>query len=285
MRGEFIMAGSSIGKAWSASLLVHSLAAVALCGAWSVRNENRTMDVAAIYIETGDGPGPLPAIVAMPLIEPQTDITFSPIQPAVYTEPINDTPIPAPVVVPQIALPNREPPITNHQPPSTTFFSIPAQGTSIVYVVDCSASMGLHGRLTRALREVETSLRQLPIGTKFQVIAYHRAAEPLRLANHSGLLTIDSESVSMALSALHQLRAEGGADHRRALRAALALHPEVIYFLTDEDDLTLSHVAEVTRDNANRACIHAICLVTPTSHPSPMEDLARQNRGRFRVVE
>src|SRR5262249_45183432 len=110
-------------------------------------------------------------------------------------------------------------------------------------------------------------------------------AEPLRIDNRSGLLTIDNESASLAISALRQLRAEGGADHRRALRAALTLQPEVIYFLTDEDDLTLPHVAEVTRDNANRTCIHTICLVTPTSHPSPMEVLARQNRGSFRVAE
>src|SRR5262245_18738289 len=114
------MAGSSVGKAWITSLLVHSLAAVALCGAWSVRNESRTIDVAAIYIETGDD-GPLPAIVAVPFNEPQSNIPFSPIEPAVYTEPINDSPKSAPVAVPHTA-PIHAPPTTNHQPPSTTFF-------------------------------------------------------------------------------------------------------------------------------------------------------------------
>jgi hypothetical protein len=162
----------------------------------------------------------------------------------------------------------------------TTFCGVPAIGTSIVFVIDRSASMGLGGRLERARREVAASLRRLPPGTRFQVIAYHRSVE---LLVGRGLAPASMDSVASALAALDRLIPEGGTDHSKALRAALALQPDVVCFLTDDDDLTPDQVREITRLNRSKASIHALCFIEAFGDSS-MPILAKQNRGVFRVV-
>jgi hypothetical protein len=168
---------------------------------------------------------------------------------------------------------------------ATQFFGVPATGKSVVYVLDRSASMGLAGRLERARRELATSLRRLPPSARFQVIAYNRSAEPVRMPGQFGLLPATPDAIEAVIAEVDRLPAEGGTDHAAALTAALGLGPEVIYFLTDEDDLEMRDVQAVTRRNHGRVCIHALCLVAPTSGETPMMALARNNRGMFRVVE
>jgi hypothetical protein len=168
---------------------------------------------------------------------------------------------------------------------ATAFFGVPAVGTTVVYVLDRSASMGLDGRLGRARRELAASLRRLPPAARFQVVAYNKAAEPLRLPGGLGLVPATPAAVADAVAAVERLPAEGGSDHLRALTAALALGPDVVFFLTDEDDLEVRDVQTVTRLNRGRVCIHARCLVPPAGGETPMSGLARDNKGTFKVVK
>jgi hypothetical protein len=164
----------------------------------------------------------------------------------------------------------------------TTFFSVAAQGKSVVYVIDRSSSIG-DERFDRAREQVIASLRQLPPDARFQVIAYDKNALPLRVGE-GGLAAATLANVEAAAAALAAMRTEGGTDHVRALRLALSLAPDVVFFLTDEDELTAKDVGEIKRLNHERASIHALCLVAPLAAETPMRDLARQNRGEFRVV-
>jgi hypothetical protein len=141
--------------------------------------------------------------------------------------------------------------------------------------------MGLEGRLERACAELQASLQRLPATARFQVIAYHRHAEELV---GSGLRPATSELIQSALVAVDRLKAEGGTDHTSALRTALALRPDVICFLTDDDELTPDQVREITRLNRAHSCIHALCFIQPLGESS-MPTLARLNRGEFRVIE
>jgi len=140
--------------------------------------------------------------------------------------------------------------------------------------------MGLGGRLDRARREVAASLRRLPPTARFQVIAYHRSAE---LLVGRGLVPAAADSVTAALASLDRLVPEGGTDHPKALRAALALQPDVICFLTDDDELTPDQVHEITRLNRSKSSIHALCFIEPFGDSS-MPILAKQKRGVFRVI-
>ena len=166
---------------------------------------------------------------------------------------------------------------------ATTFFSVAAAGKSVVYVIDRSSSMSIDGRFDRAREQVIASLRQLPPAARFQVIAYDKNAFTMRLAE-SGLAVATPANVETAAAALAAMAPEGATDHVRALKLALQLRPDVIYFLTDEDDLTAADVVQVTRFNGGKASIHALCLVAPSSADTPMRNLARRNRGEFRVV-
>src|SRR5262245_23290879 len=165
---------------------------------------------------------------------------------------------------------------------ATTFFDVPAVGKSVVYVIDRSATMNLDGRLDRARAQVVASLKRLPPDARFQVVAYDRRAVALPVGD-GGLAAATPANVAAAVAALEAMTAEGGTDHLAGLRRALLLQPDCIFFLTDEDDLTLADVWEAKRLNRKPACIHALCLVAPQGE-TPMRALARENGGVFRVV-
>lgn len=175
------------------------------------------------------------------------------------------------------------PPARDPAGPATSFFGVaaPAAVRSVVYVIDRSASMGANGRLARARREVVASLRRLPPTARFQVVAYNRAAEPLPPGE---LLPATPDAIAAAERALDALEAEGGDYHARALCRALAFAPDLIYFLTDADDLKPAEVAMVTRLNGQRVAIHAVCLSAARAD-GMMDRLARENRGQFQALK
>jgi hypothetical protein len=170
---------------------------------------------------------------------------------------------------------------------ATSFFQIAAMGQRIVYVIDRSSSMGETGALAVAKRELCASLDRLEADVRFQVIAYNRSAEPLRLNGQIGLLPATPDNKRQAGLLIDSLRAEGGTEHLTALRRALQLQPDVVFFLTDADALSDEEVRVVTRLNQGRTVIHAIELgPSPlTGRLTALELLARDNRGRYRRIK
>jgi von Willebrand factor type A domain len=170
-------------------------------------------------------------------------------------------------------------------PPS--FFQVPAHGQSIVFVIDRSVSMALNGGLAAAKRELLASLEQLPPTTRFQVILYNRAAVPLTVGGQTGLLPAGDDTRREVARVLAPVRGEGGTDHLQALKCALRLQPDVIFLVTDADDLTAEQVRLVTRLNGDHTIIHAIELRSRPSPPagSPLQVLAQNNRGNYRSVD
>ena len=158
---------------------------------------------------------------------------------------------------------------------------------SVVYVVDRSISMGFHGALARARREVLASLQRLGPATRFQVIAYNREAEPLRINGQSGLLVADANTIKQVAGVVSELRAAGPTDHGLALRRAIALHPDLIYFLTDADDVSLEDVKTVTRLADHRTLIHTIELngARKGRKDGPLHKLAVDNGGTHRRLD
>jgi hypothetical protein len=169
--------------------------------------------------------------------------------------------------------------------PATTFFAVPAQGRSIVYVIDRSGSMGQDSRLDLARREVLASLARLPESARFQIIAYNSYVEMPRGPRE--LLPATAENKERAARFLETLVAEGSTIHEKALDQALRLAPDVIYFLTDADDLKADEVRALTRLNRGRAAIHAIELNTTNRDRKdmPMHALPKLNRGQYQAVD
>jgi hypothetical protein len=172
------------------------------------------------------------------------------------------------------------------QQTGSPFFPVPAAARSVVYVIDRSGSMGEHGRLARARRELEASLSRLPESARFQVIVYNRQAEPLRIGGRADLVPATIENVSQASRLLRDLVPEGGTEHFAALRKALHLRPDVIFFLTDADDLNPADVRALTELNQGRTAIHVIemTLANRDRPDMPMHQLAHGNRGGYRAV-
>jgi hypothetical protein len=276
------------------SLVLHTGAAFAavLVALWPApvresvglpRIDARVMDVNLVLLAPPNveiaapsvAPAPLPKVAATPIpLPPPSPITD--IKPVANSEPVSP-----PAAVATEPGPRRPTPVSLPPGAVTEFCGVPAIGSSVVFVIDRSGTMGLSGRLERAKRELIASLNLLPPTARFQVIAYHRQAETQ--IPGSGLMPVSPETVLAATTAMEGLVPEGGTDHAKALRAALALQPDVICFLTDDDDLTAEQVREITRLNRGRASIHALCFVEPYGE-SAMPALARQNRGVFRIV-
>jgi hypothetical protein len=109
-------------------------------------------------------------------------------------------------------------------------------GQSIVYVLDCSGSMGEHGKLALARAALITTLSAQSEDARFQVIVYDGAARPL--VPGTSCVPATSANVQVAASKLATQQARGRSNHMEALLAAIRFNPDAILILTDMDGLT-----------------------------------------------
>ncbi len=169
---------------------------------------------------------------------------------------------------------------------TTSFFQVEARGQRIVYVIDFSASMGKNGALQAARRELLHSLRKLPEAGRFQIVTYNSQAQFL-LPRYPGWLAPTPEILEEAALALAKIPAEGRTEHAPALQKALSLQPDIVFFLTDADDLKQEHLRLANLLNRGRAVIHTIELTL--AHRDrigmPLQILARDNRGLYQAVD
>jgi hypothetical protein len=163
--------------------------------------------------------------------------------------------------------------------PTPTRLPVPLSVKSVVFVVDCSASMGQEDRLDIARRQLVALLKQMGSGTRFQVVFYSHS--PRRFAGE-GLIAVTDGMVAYLDQFMLRIEPEGENDHLAALRDAISLEPEMICLLTDADDLTLREVREITTVNRGRC---RICAVTIGSSPrEAMRQLTQANLGSCRDV-
>lgn len=211
-----------------------------------------------------------------------------PVAPALYPTPTED--MSPTLVAPGVGQSNPGPPGNGSgvgaAAPQVKLFQVAAPCQSVVFVLDCSISMGLHGGFETARREVLASVARLPAGTRFQVIPYTRAARPLASERPDGYLVPDPETLRRVTDTLQAIRPSDGTAHIIALQCALRLRPEVIFFVTDADELRMQEVNDIVRQANGRTVVHTIELsATPTGQwSSPLGQLAQQTHGLYRNV-
>jgi hypothetical protein len=171
--------------------------------------------------------------------------------------------------------------------PSTTFFGTPERASSFAYVVDRSGSMANRGALELAKAELLASLRRLPPQARFCVLFYN--IEPRSLIDPEGptvLVPASPASQELVRARLAQIDAEGGTNHARALRAAFAARPEVVFLLTDGFHMTREQ-AQTIRDEAGTTRIHVVEFgLGPAPEPSgAVRWLAGSTGGTYRYVD
>ncbi len=175
------------------------------------------------------------------------------------------------------------------------FFGTKAKGKSFVFIVDCSGSMttptGMFvprfqlpvTRFFRARQELYASLAQLSKNQAFYIIFYNHETFPMFFPrNAQALVPARPEFVGMARTWITKVEPGGGTDPREAFQLALALKPEVIFFLTDGAIPPATRLV-AKQANKSRTIIHTIAFGI-LNHQDILKGIAADNGGRFRFV-
>lgn len=180
------------------------------------------------------------------------------------------------------------------------FFNIADPGKRVVYAIDRSGSMSTDvslpgGRrldlLTVAKAELLASLNRLTPKHRFLVIFYNDRAFPLSVDRQKGtgteLLPATAHYIGKMKPRIDAVRVSGSTEHIRALRMAMRLKPDVIYFLTDaKTGLEPRELDEVRRMNRRQGTrIHCIQFGRgrDTSRDNNfLKQLAKMTGGGFR---
>lgn len=166
--------------------------------------------------------------------------------------------------------------------PGGEFFGIEAEGTSFVYVVDCSGSMS--GRpFDRAKEEMIRSISSLQPDQSFFLIFFSDDEYPMyhpAVAASSAPATQDN--IRKAASWVRSFSLQGGTAPGGALLHALRLQPDAIYFLTD-GGFDAGAVSQVRNANSNGVSINTVSFVN-RSGEGLMRQIAKENNGVYLFV-
>ncbi|WP_146513727.1 vWA domain-containing protein [Rubripirellula amarantea] len=175
---------------------------------------------------------------------------------------------------------------------TTMVFGVSGSGSQFVYVFDRSDSMnGYGGRPLRAAKsELIKSLSGLTDRQRFQLIFYNDKPSPMRLSRSPlQMFAADAPSVTAAKQHINSITAYGGTEHSSALKMALQLGPDVIFFLTDAriPRISPSDLRDIQiRAQRTGTTIHAIEFGTDAMAPSEsfLKELAAMNQGKYQYV-
>ena len=171
--------------------------------------------------------------------------------------------------------------------PGTEFFGAREHGHSFAYVIDCSGSMASRNSLEVAKRELLASLNQLPPDARFSVIFYNERARVFAdPSGQQGLMPATTANKVQVQSQLQRVTPDGDTDHMVALRTALGLKPEVIFFLTDSRDMDDKHVNAILAE-AQGTRIQAVEFGSGTDlgMQRPLRRLATTTGGTYRYID
>lgn len=179
------------------------------------------------------------------------------------------------------------PPLSAAGIPSTTkFFDIATRGQSIVYLIDCSGSMSKHNAFRHAKAELVASLERLDPNHKFQVLFYNDQFYEFR--DRRGEIDIHwatAANLTLARAYISQFDNSGGTIHFPALMKALSYKPDVLFFLTDGADPSLSprELEDIKHKNRGKTAIHCIefGLGPDLLRNNFLKTLSSQNDGTY----
>jgi hypothetical protein len=173
----------------------------------------------------------------------------------------------------------------------TSLFGLVGEGYKFVYVIDRSGSMGGQGArsLRTAKAELIRSFSRLSKVHQFQIVFYNERPVVFNPTGTPGRLAFATdENKQRAIRFLDTVVADGGTAHEDALRVAIRLRPDVIFFLTDADDpkLSAAQLAKIRRLAAG-IIVNAVEFGTgpKPAGKSFLAELAGQNGGKYAYVD
>jgi hypothetical protein len=172
---------------------------------------------------------------------------------------------------------------------STPFFGIWDRGARYVYVIDCSGSMYGHNAIRAAKDELRASLSTLKRTQQFQILFYNLKQNWLKIPGKTELRYFTATPLNQRLAEqfIAEVQPDDGTDHLPALKRALQLQPDVIFFLTDggEPGLSPAELDEIRRLNRGRSRIHCVRFESGEEPDAAGTDfvrkLAEDNNGDY----
>lgn len=174
---------------------------------------------------------------------------------------------------------------------TATLFGLKGEGNKFVYVFDRSGSMGGSGRnaLSVAKAELTASLNSLDQVHQFQIIFYNEKPLIFNPSGQPGRLAFATEqNKERARRFIGGVTSDGTTRHEEALKMAISLQPDVIFFLTDADEPRLSaREMEQVRRWAAGITINAVefGLGPKSGGENFLMRLARENGGQYAYVD
>lgn len=172
---------------------------------------------------------------------------------------------------------------------SVRVFGVEGKGTRFVYVFDRSSSME-GAPLVNAKRQLLESLAALSSIHQFHVIFFNQQMKHFDLSGGGRRVAFATDRNKMfAERFVGGITADGGTDRLPALRAAIQMQPDVIFFLTDADDpMPVSELQEIA--DLNRRVGVAISTIEFGRGPAKqsknfLTELARMTGGQYGYVD
>lgn len=167
---------------------------------------------------------------------------------------------------------------------TTEVFGIKGTGTKFVYVFDRSKSMeGYETRPLMAARQaLLQSLQSLGDKQQFQILFYNEGVTLFKPDQFGQMHNATEDMKKAAVQFVNSIRGDGGTDHLNALKKAMLLRPDVIFFLTDaEGGFSRDQLRELGQLNRSSAVINAIEFGESRGRDRSLETLTRENGGQY----
>jgi hypothetical protein len=163
------------------------------------------------------------------------------------------------------------------------FFGIGGEGGTFVYVVDLSGSMNEEGKWERARAELLRSIEHLTEGQRYYIIFYNDGWYPMAADKP---IEATAKQIDRTRRWIRRLWPGGGTFPLEALKHALKLEPDAVYFLSDGrfDPAVIEMLRIHNPSSTGQIPIHTIAFVNQETI-GIMKQIAHQSGGKFRFVE
>ncbi len=172
---------------------------------------------------------------------------------------------------------------------SVRVFGVEGKGTRFVYVFDRSSSME-GAPLATAKQQLIQSLDSLASVHQFHIIFFNQQLRNFDLSGGGKRIAFATDrNKKLAERFVGGITADGGTDRLPALRAAVQMNPDVIFFLTDADDpMSASELGEIAELNRRAGVVISTIEFgrgPATKSKNFLTELARATGGQYGYVD
>jgi Mg-chelatase subunit ChlD len=169
-----------------------------------------------------------------------------------------------------------------------SIFGVEGHGNKFVYLFDRSASME-GAPLAAAKRRLVESIETIGDLQQFHIIFFNQRLLSLNITGGARRIAFATErNKKSAARFVSSVKADGGTDRFAALKHALAIRPDVIFFLSDADGpMTSKEMAEIARLNeriGSQICVIEFGSGDTIPKNNFLTQLASESGGQYAYV-